>query len=67
MDMSSVVLVEDSAMMGIEIDISKLRVDPVGNVSDLFLLERIFSGFEVRFLVRLWFRFGVDDMSDLEV
>ena len=65
--MSSVVLVEDSAMMGIEIDISKLRVDPVGNVSDLFLLERIFSGFEGRFLVRLWFRFGVDDMSDLEV
>ena len=65
--MSSVVLVEDSAMMGIEIVISKLRVDPVGNVSDLFLLERIFSGFEVRFLVRLWFRFGVNDMSDLEV
>ena len=41
--MSKVVLVSDKAVMGIETVKSKLRVDPVGNIRDLFRLERIFS------------------------
>ena len=41
--MSRVVLVSDNAVIGIETVKSKLRVDPVGKIRDLFLLERIFS------------------------
>ena len=41
--MSRVVLVSDRAVIGIETVKSKLRVDPVGNIRDLFRLERIFS------------------------
>ena len=43
--MSRVVLVSDNAVIGIETVKSKLRVDPVGNIRDLFRLERIFSVF----------------------
>ena len=41
--MSRVVLVSDKAVIGIETVKSKLRVDPVGKIRDLFRLERIFS------------------------
>ena len=41
--MSKVVLVSDKAVIGIETVKSKLRVDPVGKIRDLFRLERIFS------------------------
>ena len=48
--MSSVVLVSDNAVIGIETVKSKLRVDPVGNIRDLFLLESMRSGVDVRFV-----------------
>ena len=41
--MSKVVLVSDKAVIGIETVKSKLRVDPVGKIRDLFCLESIFS------------------------
>ena len=43
----------DRAMIGIEIETSKLRVEPVGNVRDLFLLDSIFSGLVVMFVDQL--------------
>ena len=62
--MSRVVLVSDSAVIGMEIDTSKFRIDPVGNVRDLFLLERIFSGLVVMLVDQLGLRGeGVFDLS----
>ena len=48
--MSSVVLDSDKAVMGMDTVRSKLRVEPVGNIRDLFLLESIRSGAAVRFV-----------------
>ena len=66
MDMSSVVLVSDKAMIGIEIDMSKWRVDPVGNVRDLFLLESIFGKLEVMFDKEPGARTRWEGFGDLE-
>ena len=54
MPTSKVVVVPDKGMMGILIDTSNLSFDPVGNARDLFLLERICWGLEVRFDKDVW-------------
>ena len=61
MERSNVVLVSEKAVIGMEIETSTLRIDPVGNVRDLFFLERSFSELSVSLFnvkrvvwVRVW-------------